>query len=63
MVCLLTGSLEKEVHDGDSRDSFEGTRVAPDMGPELHHHPHHLHAPAPRPSVIETSQHHVIECT
>jgi hypothetical protein len=55
---MSTGSLEKEVHEHeDSRDSFDGGHGTSECG-ELHHH-----VPASRPSVIETSQHHVIECT
>ncbi|XP_065332689.1 PR domain zinc finger protein 1 isoform X1 [Cloeon dipterum] len=55
------GSLEKEAHDMDSRDSFEG-RV--EGGMNIHPHPHpQLLQPPQRPSVIESSQHHVIECT
>jgi hypothetical protein len=57
VLMLFTGSLEKEAHDMDSRDSFDGR--GGELVTDLHHH----HAPASRPSVIETSQHHVIECT
>ncbi|KAF4513912.1 UNVERIFIED_CONTAM: hypothetical protein B566_EDAN017729 [Ephemera danica] len=55
---ISIGSLEKEAHDMDSRDSFDGGRGS-ELVSEMHHH----HAPPSRPSVIETSQHHVIECT
>ncbi|KAL0266877.1 UNVERIFIED_CONTAM: hypothetical protein PYX00_009306 [Menopon gallinae] len=50
------GSAEKEAQDNDSRDSF-------DINVQ---HPLHIHTNGgqeTRPSVIETSQGHVIECT
>lgn len=52
----MTGSGDKEAHDNDSRDSFDLS-----IQPPLHIHTGGTQEN--RPSVIETSQGHVIECT
>jgi len=55
---LITGSLEKDNPDLDSRDSYDAQQnqhciTTANIGS----------SDPPRPSVIETSQPHVIECT
>ncbi|XP_021933981.1 PR domain zinc finger protein 1 isoform X2 [Zootermopsis nevadensis] len=55
---ISLGSLEKEIPDMDSRDSYDAQQTQHCITTA-----NMSSSDAPRPSVIETSQPHVIECT